>query len=168
MVLRSLALASSIVVFAALPAAAQRDFSDVEIKSEGIRGGIHMLTGAGGNMGLSDTSALFGRGSPFMGDYSIRNRELRASSAYSEENPCERALIRAHGQSHLLAGRSIERGGEFSGLPYISLKSSIEVCVASYNAKMSCMMPALMERKDVETSKVLETSTMFHFTVRAS
>jgi glyoxylase-like metal-dependent hydrolase (beta-lactamase superfamily II) len=53
MVLRSLVLGSSLVVLAALPAAAQRDFSAVEIESEEIRGGIYMLTGAGGNMGLS-------------------------------------------------------------------------------------------------------------------
>ena len=53
MVLPSLALGSSLVVLAALPAAAQRDFSAVEIESEEVRGGIYMLTGAGGNMGLS-------------------------------------------------------------------------------------------------------------------
>lgn len=53
MTLPKLALAVSLVVLAAQPAAAQRDFSDVEIGSQEIRGGIYMLTGAGGNMGLS-------------------------------------------------------------------------------------------------------------------
>jgi len=53
MVLRSLALGAGFVLLGTAPAAAQRDFSQVEIKREEIRGGIHMLTGAGGNMGLS-------------------------------------------------------------------------------------------------------------------
>ena len=43
---------SSLLVLAALPmlALAQRDFSTVEIKSAPLRGGTHMLTGAGGNI----------------------------------------------------------------------------------------------------------------------
>ncbi len=36
-----------------LPAAAQQDFSKVEIKTEKLADGIYMLTGAGGNLGLS-------------------------------------------------------------------------------------------------------------------
>jgi glyoxylase-like metal-dependent hydrolase (beta-lactamase superfamily II) len=38
---------------AVAPAAAQQDFSKVEIKAEKVAEGIHMLTGAGGNIGLS-------------------------------------------------------------------------------------------------------------------
>jgi glyoxylase-like metal-dependent hydrolase (beta-lactamase superfamily II) len=37
----------------ALPAAAQQDFSKVEIKAEKVAGGLWMLTGAGGNIGVS-------------------------------------------------------------------------------------------------------------------
>jgi cyclase len=37
----------------ALPAAAQQDFSKVEIKAEKLSGTVYMLTGAGGNIGLS-------------------------------------------------------------------------------------------------------------------
>ena len=39
--------------FLALPAAAQTDFSKVEIKAEKVADGVYMLTGAGGNIGVS-------------------------------------------------------------------------------------------------------------------
>ena len=38
---------------AATPALAQQDFSKVEVKAEKVAEGVYMLTGAGGNMGLS-------------------------------------------------------------------------------------------------------------------
>jgi cyclase len=41
------------VLLTALSASAQRDFSKVEIKVQKVSGGIYMLTGAGGNIGLS-------------------------------------------------------------------------------------------------------------------
>ena len=50
---RSLALAGSLVAVSALPAVAQEDFSAVEIKAEKVADGIYMLTGSGGNLGLS-------------------------------------------------------------------------------------------------------------------
>jgi len=50
---RSLALAMPLVVLCAAPAAAQGDFSAVEIKAEKVADGIYMLTGSGGNLGLS-------------------------------------------------------------------------------------------------------------------
>jgi len=50
---RSLALALSIIALLALPATAQEDFSAVEIKAEKVADGIYMLTGSGGNLGLS-------------------------------------------------------------------------------------------------------------------
>ena len=50
---RSLVLALCFVALSALPAAAQQDFSGVEIKAEKVADGIYMLTGEGGNLGLS-------------------------------------------------------------------------------------------------------------------
>ena len=50
---RALALAMLLVVLCALPAAAQGDFSAVEIKAEKVADGIYTLTGRGGNLGLS-------------------------------------------------------------------------------------------------------------------
>jgi cyclase len=50
---RSLALAVSLVALSALPAAAQQDFSGVEIEAQEVAKGIYMLTGEGGNLGLS-------------------------------------------------------------------------------------------------------------------
>ncbi|HUP63538.1 MAG TPA: hypothetical protein VNA69_24340 [Thermoanaerobaculia bacterium] len=37
----------------AVTAFAQRDFSTVEVKAEKVAGSVHMLTGAGGNIGVS-------------------------------------------------------------------------------------------------------------------
>ena len=50
---RALALGLALVWLGALPAAAQGDFSAVEIKAEQVADGIYMLTGRGGNLGLS-------------------------------------------------------------------------------------------------------------------
>ena len=50
---RSLGFAVSLVALSGLPAAAQGDFSAVEIKAEKVADGIYMLTGQGGNLGLS-------------------------------------------------------------------------------------------------------------------
>jgi len=44
---------AAFVGFAAAPVSAQRDFSDVEIKTAEVAEGVYMLQGAGGNIGLS-------------------------------------------------------------------------------------------------------------------
>lgn len=44
---------AAVLVLAAAPALAQQDFSKVEVKAEKVAEGVYMLTGAGGNMGLS-------------------------------------------------------------------------------------------------------------------
>jgi cyclase len=43
----------AVAVLATAPAAAQQDFSPVEIKAEKVAEGVYMLTGRGGNLGLS-------------------------------------------------------------------------------------------------------------------
>jgi glyoxylase-like metal-dependent hydrolase (beta-lactamase superfamily II) len=48
-----LAAACGVAVALALPAAAQQDFSKVEVKSEKLAGTVWMLTGSGGNLGVS-------------------------------------------------------------------------------------------------------------------
>ena len=50
---RSLTSLSVAALLAATPAAAQRDFSDVEIRTVPVVEGIYVLIGAGGNIGLS-------------------------------------------------------------------------------------------------------------------
>lgn len=50
--MKKIAIFAGLVLLAA-PAAAQRDFSSVEIKATEVTEGIYMLEGAGGNMGLS-------------------------------------------------------------------------------------------------------------------
>ena len=49
---RLLALAAAAALLAA-PVAAQQDFSAVEVTGEHVAGAVHMLTGAGGNIGVS-------------------------------------------------------------------------------------------------------------------
>src|SRR5262245_29162796 len=52
--LRFLPVPLAFVLAAALPVAAQQqDFSKVEIKSEKVAEGLYVLTGSGGNIGLS-------------------------------------------------------------------------------------------------------------------
>ena len=46
-------LAAAFAACASLPAFAQQDFSKVEVKSEKLADGVYMLTGAGGNIGVS-------------------------------------------------------------------------------------------------------------------
>ena len=47
------ALAAAVALGPVLPAAAQIDFSKVEITTEKLADGIYMLTGGGGNIGVA-------------------------------------------------------------------------------------------------------------------
>jgi glyoxylase-like metal-dependent hydrolase (beta-lactamase superfamily II) len=47
------ALASGLLALVSQPAAAQQDFTKVEVKAEKLAEGVFMLTGAGGNIGVS-------------------------------------------------------------------------------------------------------------------
>ena len=50
---KTLLLAAAFTVLPSLSASAQQDFSKVEVKSEKLADGVFMLTGAGGNIGVS-------------------------------------------------------------------------------------------------------------------
>jgi len=50
---KTLRLAAALTVLTALPASAQQDSSKTEIQSEKLADGVFMLTGAGGNIGVS-------------------------------------------------------------------------------------------------------------------
>ncbi len=50
---RTALVAFAALAFAPLPATAQRDFSQVEIRTERVADGLYVLFGAGGNIGLS-------------------------------------------------------------------------------------------------------------------
>jgi glyoxylase-like metal-dependent hydrolase (beta-lactamase superfamily II) len=50
---KTLLLAAAFAAFCAFPAAAQQDLSKVEVKSEKLADGVWMLTGGGGNIGVS-------------------------------------------------------------------------------------------------------------------
>jgi len=52
--IRSIAFVAGLAAtLLAAPAAAQRSFDDVEVTAEHVAGSVHMLTGAGGNIGVS-------------------------------------------------------------------------------------------------------------------
>jgi glyoxylase-like metal-dependent hydrolase (beta-lactamase superfamily II) len=50
---KTIVLAVALAACSALPAAAQQDFSKVEVKAQKLAEGVWMLTGAGGNIGVS-------------------------------------------------------------------------------------------------------------------
>ena len=52
-VMAALVAASPLVYSTINPAIAQDRFADVEVKATAIKGSVHMLTGAGGNIGVS-------------------------------------------------------------------------------------------------------------------
>src|SRR5450631_242738 len=86
---------ASIVVFAAcasLPAFAQQDFSKVEIKTEKLAEGVWMLTGAGGNIGISA-----GADGVFMIDsqYAPLTDKIKAAVATVSDKPV-RFLLNTH------------------------------------------------------------------------
>ncbi len=58
-----LILAATGITIATTPLAAQRDFSDVQVEATRVAGGVYMLTGSGGNIGLS-----VGEDGPFIVD----------------------------------------------------------------------------------------------------
>ncbi len=58
-----LILAATGVTIATAPLAAQRDFSNVQVEATRVAGGVYMLTGSGGNIGLS-----VGEDGPFIVD----------------------------------------------------------------------------------------------------
>ena len=58
-----LILAAAGVTIATTALAAQRDFSDVQVEATRVAGGVYMLTGSGGNIGLS-----VGEDGPFIVD----------------------------------------------------------------------------------------------------
>src|SRR5512135_845062 len=51
--MRKTLVLAAVVACLALPAAAQEDYSKVEVKAEKVADGVWMLTGAGGNVGVS-------------------------------------------------------------------------------------------------------------------
>ncbi len=59
----ALILAAAGVTIITAPLAAQRDFSDVQVEATRVAGGVYMLTGSGGNIGLS-----VGEDGPFVVD----------------------------------------------------------------------------------------------------
>jgi len=84
--------AAALAVSSVLAFAQQADFDAVEIKAEKVKGGIYMLTGQGGNMGLS-----VGQDSTFLIDdqYAPLSGKIEAAIAEIADSPVE-FLINTH------------------------------------------------------------------------
>ena len=87
-----LALAAALAACASLPALAQQDFSKVEIKTEKLADGVWMLTGAGGNIGVSA-----GADGVFLVDdqYAPLTGKIRAAVAALSDKPI-RFVLNTH------------------------------------------------------------------------
>ncbi len=90
---RRLAIALfAVCLLAALPATAQQDFSQVEIESHPVADGVWMLTGAGGNIGVSA-----GEDGIFLIDdqYAPLTEKIRAAVAKIDDGPI-RFVVNTH------------------------------------------------------------------------
>ena len=83
-----------------LPAAAQQDFSKVEVKAEKVADGIWMLTGAGGNIGVSA-----GPDGVFLVDdqYAPLTEKIKASLKTISDKPI-RFVLNTHGHGDHVGG----------------------------------------------------------------
>lgn len=89
-----------LAVLLALPAAAQQDFSKVEIKAERVADGLWMLTGSGGNIGVSA-----GADGVFLVDdqYAPLTDKIKAAVAALSDKPI-RFVLNTHGHGDHVGG----------------------------------------------------------------
>jgi len=98
----------AVAVLAAAPAAAQQDFSQVEIKTDKLAEGVYMLTGAGGNLGLS-----VGKGGAFLidGQYAPLSEKILAAVKAINPEPL-RLLLNTHWHGdHVDGNGNLSRAG---------------------------------------------------------
>ena len=96
----ALATLAALAACLALPAAAQQDFSKVEIKAEKVADGLWMLTGAGGNIGVSA-----GPDGVFLVDdqYAPLTDKIKAAVAALSDKPI-RFVLNTHGHGDHVGG----------------------------------------------------------------
>lgn len=98
----------AVAVLAAAPAAAQQDFSAVEIKADKLAEGVYMLTGAGGNLGLS-----VGKSGAFLidGQYGPLSEKILAAVKAINPEPL-RLLLNTHWHGdHVGGNENLSRAG---------------------------------------------------------
>ncbi len=101
---------TALVLAAAAPVAAQQDFSKVEVKTEKVAEGVYMLTGAGGNIGLS-----VGKNGSFMVDdqYAPLTEKILAAVKAISPDPI-RFLVNTHWHGdHTGGNENLGKAGVF-------------------------------------------------------
>jgi glyoxylase-like metal-dependent hydrolase (beta-lactamase superfamily II) len=104
----SLSVSLAVLFALATPAAAQRDFDKVEIKAQKLAEGVYMLSGAGGNMGLS-----VGSDGTFLIDdqYAPLTPRIKAAIAAISDKPL-RFLLNTHWHGdHTGGNKNLGEGG---------------------------------------------------------
>jgi cyclase len=98
----------AVAVLAAAPAAAQQDFSSVEIKAEKLAEGVYMLTGAGGNLGLS-----VGKSGGFLidGQYGQLTEKILAAVKAINPDPVRLVLNTHWHGDHVDGNENLSRAG---------------------------------------------------------
>ena len=98
--MRKMIVLAALAVSLAIPAAAQQDFSKVEIKAEKVADGLWMLTGAGGNIGVSA-----GPDGVFLVDdqYAPLTDKIKAAVAALSDRPI-RFVLNTHWHSDHVGG----------------------------------------------------------------
>lgn len=94
----------------AFPALAQRDFSDVEIKTTEVAGGVYMLEGSGGNIGLS-----VGEDGAFVIDdqFAPLNEKITAAIAAVTDKPVKFVLNTHHHGDHTGGNEAFGESGAY-------------------------------------------------------